>query len=455
MALEEDDDWGGGGGGGGGSGQEISDASLAARLQAAEQRALAAERRRLGLASGTAAAEPGTGHIENEEEEFVNVVGDGDGRVRGGTATSPPPPPAFHTNRGVEESPEERPDVSGDEELARRLQEEEERQAGVEPERQTWGEFAQAASGFVGRAAGNLVQTAVHSLLNNIRRNNEDETLSETGVQGQRRRQEQYEQQEWDRWRRFDTAGGAPGGLHPGYAERLEEIQRERDVAVTEQLEADAALAARLQAEEDGEEWSREQHWGEDVNMEAETSPISHPISRTNSQERTREPLEALLEQLFVNPRNSNALFRTGRGPRGFNQFVFPGMSTRIMVSSNGQGVQVFRGNVGGADIEARPGNPLDYESLLHMAEQLGGSVPHGASEEQISHLPTHTFDSNQAAGGSGEGTLSQCSICLSEYEAGEEIRTLPCLHMYHKDCIDHWLHTNRSCPVCKHEVTS
>ncbi|KAF6259952.1 hypothetical protein COO60DRAFT_947623 [Scenedesmus sp. NREL 46B-D3] len=45
------------------------------------------------------------------------------------------------------------------------------------------------------------------------------------------------------------------------------------------------------------------------------------------------------------------------------------------------------------------------------------------------------------------------CSICLVELEAGEHVTVLPCMHFYHKECIDSWLNRNCTCPLCKANV--
>ncbi|KAF9427291.1 hypothetical protein BGZ94_005174 [Podila epigama] len=48
----------------------------------------------------------------------------------------------------------------------------------------------------------------------------------------------------------------------------------------------------------------------------------------------------------------------------------------------------------------------------------------------------------------------TMCSICLTEYEVGDQVRTLPCYHQYHQACIDPWLLQVASlCPICKRDL--
>ncbi|KAF5179855.1 RING/U-box superfamily protein [Thalictrum thalictroides] len=46
------------------------------------------------------------------------------------------------------------------------------------------------------------------------------------------------------------------------------------------------------------------------------------------------------------------------------------------------------------------------------------------------------------------------CSVCLSRLREGDEIRTLPCLHVFHRMCVDRWLNMFRkTCPLCRFSV--
>lgn len=49
-----------------------------------------------------------------------------------------------------------------------------------------------------------------------------------------------------------------------------------------------------------------------------------------------------------------------------------------------------------------------------------------------------------------------ECSVCLSVYEEGEDVRKLPrCKHSFHAVCIDMWLYSHFDCPICRTSVGS
>ncbi|XP_074563899.1 RING-H2 finger protein ATL58-like [Curcuma longa] len=45
----------------------------------------------------------------------------------------------------------------------------------------------------------------------------------------------------------------------------------------------------------------------------------------------------------------------------------------------------------------------------------------------------------------------TQCSVCLGEYQSDDRLQRIPhCGHTFHVDCIDHWLASNTTCPLCR-----
>ncbi|VDO28560.1 unnamed protein product [Haemonchus placei] len=48
------------------------------------------------------------------------------------------------------------------------------------------------------------------------------------------------------------------------------------------------------------------------------------------------------------------------------------------------------------------------------------------------------------------ENEIERCTVCLCEFETGEEVRNLRCTHIFHVNCIDKWLVYNKKCPVCR-----
>jgi len=46
-----------------------------------------------------------------------------------------------------------------------------------------------------------------------------------------------------------------------------------------------------------------------------------------------------------------------------------------------------------------------------------------------------------------------KCAICWSEFEEDEDVRRLPCIHLFHIECVDKWLKMNKSCPICRQDI--
>lgn len=46
-----------------------------------------------------------------------------------------------------------------------------------------------------------------------------------------------------------------------------------------------------------------------------------------------------------------------------------------------------------------------------------------------------------------------KCTICLSLFEIENDVRRLPCMHLFHMDCVDQWLITNKHCPICRVDI--
>ncbi|KAL6657591.1 hypothetical protein ACP70R_005371 [Stipagrostis hirtigluma subsp. patula] len=49
------------------------------------------------------------------------------------------------------------------------------------------------------------------------------------------------------------------------------------------------------------------------------------------------------------------------------------------------------------------------------------------------------------------KGEALDCAVCITELAAGETARVLPrCGHAFHVDCVDMWLRSHSTCPLCR-----
>lgn len=87
----------------------------------------------------------------------------------------------------------------------------------------------------------------------------------------------------------------------------------------------------------------------------------------------------------------------------------------------------------------------MSYEQLLELEEGVG-NVNKGLSKDKINQIPSKPFhmalfDDN-----------TDCIICMEKFSENELVKQLPCGHIFHGECIDHWLTQQKNCPFCKAE---
>jgi len=81
------------------------------------------------------------------------------------------------------------------------------------------------------------------------------------------------------------------------------------------------------------------------------------------------------------------------------------------------------------------PVTHLTEEEQIKIAKRIGF----------IQHLPTGLYD--------GCKKNRECVICMVELCVGDTVRYLPCMHVYHVNCIDDWLNRSFTCPSCLEPV--
>ncbi|KAF7129025.1 hypothetical protein RHSIM_Rhsim10G0169600 [Rhododendron simsii] len=77
--------------------------------------------------------------------------------------------------------------------------------------------------------------------------------------------------------------------------------------------------------------------------------------------------------------------------------------------------------------------------------------VKPGLDQEVIDSFPIFQYsDVKDLKFGKGGATL-ECAVCIAEFENDDALRLLPkCDHVFHPECIDAWLASHSTCPVCR-----
>lgn len=86
----------------------------------------------------------------------------------------------------------------------------------------------------------------------------------------------------------------------------------------------------------------------------------------------------------------------------------------------------------------------------MEMEIQQGNNThnePNGLSKKELDKLPSYFVTKKTLEEFSDS---DRCVVCMSEFEVEENLRILPCAHEFHSECVDKWLSTNPTCPICR-----
>jgi hypothetical protein len=95
----------------------------------------------------------------------------------------------------------------------------------------------------------------------------------------------------------------------------------------------------------------------------------------------------------------------------------------------------------------AGDGSPTAFQGQLGQLFHLHDA---GVDQAFIDTLPVFPY---RAVAGRRKDPFD-CAVCLCEFEMDDELRLLPtCGHAFHVPCIDTWLLSNSTCPLCRGSI--
>ena len=90
-----------------------------------------------------------------------------------------------------------------------------------------------------------------------------------------------------------------------------------------------------------------------------------------------------------------------------------------------------------------------EEEELFSFDDEYYGENDNGIDENVINTFPTSRIkDINKLT-----EEKRKCCICLENFKINDESMILPCIHIFHSNCIKKWMKRQNICPICKNKI--
>lgn len=114
--------------------------------------------------------------------------------------------------------------------------------------------------------------------------------------------------------------------------------------------------------------------------------------------------------------------------------------------------MQPFLSSTAGVNDGALTSNKTSTEAAVESRPH-GPETPHSASASLVAaegHGRGDGAAKSDSEDGCDDPDAPQCSVCIADFEEGEMLRQLPCMHVFHQSCIDPWMTSHSTCPNCR-----
>ncbi|CAB9503244.1 (E3-independent) E2 ubiquitin-conjugating enzyme UBE2O [Seminavis robusta] len=151
-------------------------------------------------------------------------------------------------------------------------------------------------------------------------------------------------------------------------------------------------------------------------------------------------------------------------GVKSLSELNLAPSATLTIMKCQDRGV-MYRGElesrIQGAQGDAMEVDGLTYEGLVELTERVGAVAPDINPEELEKNSQTMSPAAYLAELGASMEEVGEdarkCPICLGDYDGTDETESLrkltACGHLFHSGCVETWLETKSSCPLCKTSI--